>query len=1078
MRAGLSTIQQTLTPEAANVLNHSIAEAGRRNHGQTTPLHVAATLLASPSGYLRQACIKSHPNSSHPLQCRALELCFSVALERLPTAQNMSPGMEPPISNALMAALKRAQAHQRRGCPEQQQQPLLAVKVELEQLIISILDDPSVSRVMREASFSSPAVKATIEQSLNSSSAVAAASNNSSSCSPIGLGFRPAHQPSRNLYLNPRLQQQQGSATAAVPQRGEEVKRVLDILVRSKKRNPVLVGDSEPEAVMKELLKRIENRELLGGLSLQNVEIVHLDELSCDKTQIVGKIKDLKSLVETRMAKSNGGGVILNLGDLKWLVEQPPPSSGSEAGRAAVAEMAKLLAMFGDGGGGGGTGRLWLIGTATCETYLRCQVYHTSMENDWDLQAVPIASRAPVSGLFPRLGTNGILSSSVESLSPLKNFPTTAKLGPPRRLSENMDPSRRGGGGGSCCPQCNSNYEQELSKLIAQESEKSSSSSSEIKSEETTATGARPVLPQWLQNAKTSDQTQTKDQELVLKQKTQELQKKWNDTCLNLHPSFHHHHHNHQGLGSERLGPVTPLVVSPLSMTSLYNNHQNLLGPRQPFQPKQLQMNKSLGETLQLNTTNSSLVVSNSNQSLEKTFSPPGSPVRTDLVLGQTKVNGVTTDQQLTHKDRINDFLGCISSEQDNKVACKLDADSFKRLSKSLAEKIWWQPEAAVSVAATITECRLGNGKRRGAGSKGDMWLLFIGPDRVAKKKMASAVSELVSGSNPVTISLGSRRGDGEIDMSFRGKTVLDRVAEAVRRNPLSVIVLEDINEADVIVRGSIKRALERGRLVDSHGREISLGNVIFILTADWLPENLKYLSNGESINEEKLAGIARKAWKLRLSASVRTPKRRAHWLDDDQRQRKPRKETNSNSMGFDLNEMAAGDADDVDKADGSHNSSDLTIDHEDNECGGGGLRRPASLLGGAASSMMPRELLEAVDDTIVFKAADSRTMRGGIRTSIEKRFSAVIGDGFSLELDEDAAEKILSGVWTGRTSLEEWIEKVLVPSFEELKSTLSGSTMEDSMVVRLEAESESDHGGGGGNWLPVGVKVVVAGDA
>ncbi|PHT75215.1 hypothetical protein T459_18737 [Capsicum annuum] len=56
MRAGLSTIQQTLTPEAATVLNHSIAEASRRNHGQTTPLHVAATLLSSPSGFLRQAC--------------------------------------------------------------------------------------------------------------------------------------------------------------------------------------------------------------------------------------------------------------------------------------------------------------------------------------------------------------------------------------------------------------------------------------------------------------------------------------------------------------------------------------------------------------------------------------------------------------------------------------------------------------------------------------------------------------------------------------------------------------------------------------------------------------------------------------------------------------------------------------------------------------------------------------------------------------------------------------------------------------------------------------------------------------
>ncbi|XP_043709161.1 protein SUPPRESSOR OF MAX2 1-like [Telopea speciosissima] len=237
MRAGLSTIQQTLTPEAASVLNHSIAEAARRNHGQTTPLHVAATLLASPSRYLRQACIRSHPNSSHPLQCRALELCFSVALERLPSAQNLSPGIDAPISNALMAALKRAQAHQRRGCPEQQQQPLLAVKVELEQLIVSILDDPSVSRVMREASFSSPAVKATIEQSLNASSSI------NSSTIGGGLGFRPAQTANRNLYLNPRLQpqqQQQGSSPQSGQQRSEEVKKAFDILLRAKKRNQIL----------------------------------------------------------------------------------------------------------------------------------------------------------------------------------------------------------------------------------------------------------------------------------------------------------------------------------------------------------------------------------------------------------------------------------------------------------------------------------------------------------------------------------------------------------------------------------------------------------------------------------------------------------------------------------------------------------------------------------------------------------------------------------------------------------------------------------------------------------------------
>lgn len=1041
MRAGLSTIQQTLTPEAANVLNHSIGEAGRRNHGQTTPLHVAATLLASPSGYLRQACIKSHPNSSHPLQCRALELCFSVALERLPTAQNVSSGMEPPLSNALWAALKRAQAHQRRGCPEQQQQPLLAVKVELEQLIISILDDPSVSRVMREASFSSPAVKATIEQSLNSSASVG-------NSSPMGLGFRAGATPvppaaNRNLYLNPRLQQQ-GSAAQLGQQRGEEVKRVIDILLRTKKRNPVLVGESEPEAVVRELLNRIENKELGEGPP-GNARVIRLEkEFSSDRTQIPAKVKQLGDLI----ANSSGGGVILDLGDLKWLVEQPVSfsmaGSGaapqqqvvSEVGRAAVVEMGKLLEKFGEGSGG----RLWLIGTATCETYLRCQVYHPSMENDWDLQAVPIAARAP-SGMFPR-----ILSSSVESLSPLKGFPAVTTA-PPRCLSENLDPGRRT----SCCPQCLQKYEQDLATLLPKEFEKSSS---EVKSE-----AARPALPQWLQNAKAddsdakaTDQTKTKDQELIWKQRSQELLKKWNDTCLRLHPNFHH-----PNLNSERITPV------PLSMTGLYN--PNLIN-RQSFQPR-LHLNRNLGETLQSNTNQVPT------QPSEKAVSSPGSPVRTDLVLGRTKVSETSPDQ--THKELIKDFLGRMSSEpqnnlceiQSNKMFSTLDADSFKKLLKGLMAKVWWQQEAASAVAATVSQCRVGNGKRRGAASKGDMWLLFAGRDRAGKKKMASALSELlVSGSNPIIICFGSQRDDGESGMSFRGKTALDRIVEAVKTNPFSVIMLEDIDEADVLVRGSIKRAMERGRIADSHGREISLGSVIFILTANWLPDNLKYLSNGVSLDEEKLASLAKGGWQLRLSLCERTAKRRANWLHHDkERPTKPSRKETSSGLAFDLNE-AAGAEDD--RTDGSHNSSDLTIDHEYEHSLNNNLRSPTT-------SSVPRELLDAVDETVFFKPGSFGPIRSNISTSITKKFSTIIGDGISIEVQEEALKKITCGVWFGQTGLEEWLEKVLAPSFHQLKACLPGTVRDEAMVVRLEHNGNSDSRSSG-DWLPSSVKVVADG--
>lgn len=1047
MRAGLSTIQQTLTPEAANVLSHSIAEAGRRNHSQTTPLHVASTLLASPSGFLRQACIKSHPNSSHPLQCRALELCFSVALERLPTAQGASPGLEPPISNALMAALKRAQAHQRRGCPEQQQQPLLAVKVELEQLIISILDDPSVSRVMREASFSSPAVKATIEQSLNST-APAAGNTNSA---PIGFGFRSptvhAAAPPRNLYLNPRLQQQQQQLGNSTQQRGEEVKRVVDILLRPRKRNPVLVGESEPEAVVKELLKRIENKELGDGL-LKNIQVVQLDkEIGSDEAKIPTNFQELGDVLETKMGNSGGGGVVLDLGDLKWLVEQPAAVYGSGTvqpqqqlvsgkGRIMVAEMGKMLARFEKG-----SCRLWLIGTATCETYLRCQVYHPSMETDWDLQAVPIAARAPLPGLFPRLGTNGLLGSSVESFSPLKNLPTTISA-PPRRLSENLDPARRTG----CCPECTQKCDQEIARATATELEKPSP---EVESE-----SGRSSLPQWLQNAKvheSQNKFQTKDQGILQKQRSQEIQKKWKDTCVLCHPHFHQ-----QNVGSEKISSVPRLIPG------LCNPNPLL---RQPFQPK-LPLNRSLGEALQLNSSTPASLPP------ESVASPPRSPVGTDLALGPAKV--AETTFKTSDGDQLRDFLGVMSAEplkntdlNIEKLLSKSDTDSYKKLLKGLMEKVWWQRESSSALATAMTQCKLGNSKRRRAGSKGDTWLLFIGPDRVGKRKMASALSEQVCGASPMVVSFGSNHGGGDSPTSFRGKTVLDRIAEAVRRSPSSVVLLEDIDEADVLVRGSIKRAMETGRIADSHGREISLRSATIILTLHWLLDNQKLSSEGISLGEEKLVRLARSGWQLRLSVCEKSAKRRASWSRDQQgRLTKPRKE-NGVGMGFDLNEAADGEDD---RADGSHNSSDLTVDHDVDH----GLDNRRS----SAASLVYKELLNHVDDCIIFSPVDFDPVVQETKNSIRETFSAIVGDRVSIEVQEEAIQKILGGVWLGQTGLEEWTENVLIPLFHQLRAQLPatvGMTPDEPVLIRLESDGESDSPREG-EWLPSSIKVVVDG--
>lgn len=77
-----------------------------------------------------------------------------------------------------------------------------------------------------------------------------------------------------------------------------------------------------------------------------------------------------------------------------------------DTARAAVAEMARVLNLSGEG-----EHRVWVIGTATCATYLKCQVYHPALESEWDLQAVPITPRPPPPpppplGLSPRFDSS------------------------------------------------------------------------------------------------------------------------------------------------------------------------------------------------------------------------------------------------------------------------------------------------------------------------------------------------------------------------------------------------------------------------------------------------------------------------------------------------------------------------------------------------------------------------------------------------------------------------------------------------------------------------------------------------
>lgn len=417
MRSGACTLQQTLTAEAASVLKHSLGLARRRGHAQVTPLHVAATLLSLRASSLRRACLKSQPQQQqihhhhhlqsshshhHPLQCRALELCFNVALNRLPTTPGPLLHSQPSLSNALIAALKRAQAHQRRGCIEQQQQqPLLTIKVELEQLIISILDDPSVSRVMREAGFSSTTVKSHIEDS-SSSAPPNSVFYNSSGGGVFSSPSSPATSENHNHFLasySPAFlcsPLKKASSvypiSEPVPSFKEDIKVVLDVLLRKKKKNTVIVGDSLSltEGLVGELMGRLERGEVPDELKSAHFIKFQFAPVSLrfmKRDEVEMNLSALKRKVDSAIASGGGGGgAIFYVGDLKWTVEVGEVSGYNPVDHL-VAEIAKMFSDMGNS-----NSKVWLVATASYQTYMRCQMRQPSLETQWALQAVPVPS--------------------------------------------------------------------------------------------------------------------------------------------------------------------------------------------------------------------------------------------------------------------------------------------------------------------------------------------------------------------------------------------------------------------------------------------------------------------------------------------------------------------------------------------------------------------------------------------------------------------------------------------------------------------------------------------------------------
>lgn len=275
----------------------------------------------------------------------------------------------PSLSNALVAVFKRAQAHQRRGSIENQQQPLLAVKVELEQLIISILDDPSVSRVMREAGFSSTQVKSNVEQavSLEICEADPPMMKSKEGGDLLVLGGAVSLIP----FPMGKIVARDGKA------REEDVRCLVENLVDRRKNSTVIVGEclASAEEIARGVMEKVDKGEVPEAL--RDVQFISFHLFSyghLSKEEVEEKIGGIRNLVKSCV----GRGVVLYLGDLKWVAEYMVSEKRSNCNcpvEHMVMELGRLVCDVGE------SRMIRLLGIATYQTYMRCRIGLPSLES-------------------------------------------------------------------------------------------------------------------------------------------------------------------------------------------------------------------------------------------------------------------------------------------------------------------------------------------------------------------------------------------------------------------------------------------------------------------------------------------------------------------------------------------------------------------------------------------------------------------------------------------------------------------------------------------------------------------------
>ncbi|MBO6386881.1 ATP-dependent Clp protease ATP-binding subunit [Enterococcus casseliflavus] len=161
----------------------------------------------------------------------------------------------------------------------------------------------------------------------------------------------------------------------------------------------------------------------------------------------------------------------------------------------------------------------------------------------------------------------------------------------------------------------------------------------------------------------------------------------------------------------------------------------------------------------------------------------------------------------------------------------------LKNLADDLKAKVIGQDEAIDKVAKAIRRNRVGLGKQnRPIGS-----FLFVGPTGVGKTELAKQLAYEMFGSEESMIRFDMSEYMEKHSVSkligsppgYVGYEEAGQLTEKVRRNPYSLILLDEVEKAHPDVLHMFLQILDDGRLTDAQGRTVSFKDTLIIMTSN-----------------------------------------------------------------------------------------------------------------------------------------------------------------------------------------------------------------------------------------------------